>query len=308
MDTRAKSTVTFAIFVALFPALAAPSCDTPQAVKNVEESHLPVAVAGPAYGPIAVGARVSINTVSSPQIVRGDAFTLEGGGLLHALKPGTATVRFQTVAGTEDLDYNALAVDSVDLQQCPGAGTPCLVTPSWDVLLPFALYAGGKAGTKLVAGDLCPFVAPPSVPLKCGQDYLDFTLQSGATGTITSTADPAVRLDVEGVPLDAIDGLEISFTALPGGASADMLVVATRQGRQMNVDRFQRQVRVETPLLCGIDGAQTDGISHGTVVGTGVSTSGAQAPLWIYKKQAGACEVSAQLVGTSVTASGQFTF
>jgi hypothetical protein len=53
---------------------------------------------------------------------------------------------------------------------------------------------------------------------------------------------------------------------------------------------------------------QTDGISQGTVVGTVATTSNAPAPLWIYKKQDGPSSVSAQLLGTSMTASGQFTF
>jgi hypothetical protein len=307
MDERARKLATLAIFVALFPALAAPSCGTPQAVTDVENAHPPVVVPGPAYGPIAVGARVPINTNSSPQIVSGDAFEISG-GLLHALKPGTATVRFQTLAGPEDLNYQALAADSVDVS-CPGGGTTCLVSATWQIQFPFTLFSGGKTGTKLVSGALCPFAATSSVPVKCEADLLEFTVQGGATGTITSTVDPAIRIDVEGVPVEAIDALQFSFTPLPGGASADVLIVASRAGTPMNVDRFQRQVNIDTTLLCGINGAQTDGISQGTVLGTGAANlAAAQVELWIYKKQAGDCAVSAQLVGSSVTASGRFTF
>jgi hypothetical protein len=253
-----------------------------------------------------VGARVPIDGKASPKIVRGDAFEIDGGGLLHAVKAGTATVQFDTLNGTETIDYHAQDVDTVD-SSCPGGGTPCLVSASWDIMIPFALFAGGKGGTRLVAGDLCPF-AGPSVPFKCSQDFLEFTLQKGQTGTITANADPTVRLDFEGVTPDAIDGLQISFSPLPGGLSADARIVATKQGRAMNVDFFERHVTIDTPSVCGIDGAETDGISQGKVVGTGLATSGASASLWIYKKQAGTCAVSAMLVGTSITATGQYTF
>src|SRR5262249_16866274 len=146
---------------------------------------LPLGFAGPKYGTIAVGASVAIDSNASPEIVNGDAFTIDGPGLLHATKPGTATVRFRTISGVEDLEYRALAADAIDVS-CPGGGAPCLMTASWDIALPFALFAGGKGGTQLVSGDLCPFVAPPAIPFRCEQDRVLVTLAGGASGTLST--------------------------------------------------------------------------------------------------------------------------
>ena len=132
----------------LAPGISAPSgvgehgCDCGSPSTNPP----PVTGYGPAYGPIAVGATVVVDP--SGQLVGGDAFEIPAPGRLHALKVGTVTVRFQSSVGPKDVDYSALVADAiaVDPAWCPG---------------------GGKAGTSLEAGDLCPFAATSPVRLLC---------------------------------------------------------------------------------------------------------------------------------------------
>ena len=315
MTPRGRSAAVLAAFLLLAPAIAAPSgvgehgCDCGPHGTNPP----PVTGYGPAYGPIDVGATVAIDP--SGQVKGGDAFEIPAPGRLHALKVGTATVRFQSSVGPKDVDYSALVADSIDVDPswCPGGVLPCLVSVDSAVVgrIPFKLYAGGKAGTFLEAGDLCPFAATSPVRLLCnyapGTNTVAFTIDAGGTGDITTPLDPSAQLSIEGVALSMVDTLEVTFEPVQGNPAGVIGVLATAKtgGRLLAVDMFQRHLALDTASQ--LQGCQLTNVGQGSSFDfTGMGPGPFE--LEIVGTKSGTCTVRVELVGTTVAATGQYVF
>ena len=315
MRPRGRSDAILVVLLLLAPFLAAPSglgehgCDCGSQGTNPP----PITGYGPAYGPIAVGATVAIDP--SGQLVSGDAFEIPAPGTLHALKVGAATVRFQSSVGPKDVDYSALVADAIDVDPawCPGGVLPCLVGVDSAVVgkIPFKLYAGGKAGTFVEAGDLCPFAATSPVRLLCdfapGTNTVAFTIDAAATGSITTPFDPSVQLDIAGIALSMVDTLEMTFAPVQGNPTGVIGVLATAKtgGQLLAIDVFQRHLTLDTASQ--LQGCQLTNVGQGSSFDfTGMGPGPFE--LEIVGTKSATCTVRAELVGTTVAAMGQHVF
>jgi hypothetical protein len=260
-----------------------------------------------------VGATVAIDP--SGQLEGGDAFEIPAPGRLHALKVGTATVRFQSSVGPKNVDYSALVADAIDVDRawCPGGASPCLVSVDSAVVgqLPFKLYAGGKAGTFLEAGDLCPFAATSPVRLLCsyapGTNTVAFTIDAAGTGNITTPLDPSVRLIIEGVALSRVDTLDVTFEPVQGDPDGVTGVLATAKtgGQLLAIDAFQRHLTLDTASQ--LQGCQLANVGQGSAFDfTGMGPGPFE--LEIVGTKSGTCTVRVELVGTTVAATREYVF
>jgi hypothetical protein len=177
--------------------------------------------------------------------------------------------------------------------------------------IPFKLYAGGKGGTFLEAGDLCPFAATSPVRLLCnyapGTNTVAFTIDAAGAGTITTPLDPSVLLAIEGVALSKVDTLDVTFEPVQGDPVGVTGVLATAKsgGQLVAIDAFQRHLTLDTASQ--LQGCQLANVGQGSsfdFTGRGPGPF----ELEIVGTKSGTCTVRVELVGTTVAAMGQYVF